>query len=389
MSVRIEFLTDEAEIRQVLPDWKRLHAETGLSPFSSAEWIDAWLNAWPCAERRPLFLCAWQGDRLVAGWPLGLSRDQLIRYGPKDNCLRPLCDDKAGFHELLVSEDAKPQIPAMLRALQKAASWRVLDLTPMWPTPTFEEVMRCASQQGLRVRLREEIRTPLADLRNGWDEYLATRSREFRKSLRSGHRKLAALDHRFHSEYVSVEGGRSVLDKMFLLAERGWKARLGTDLSTNAELRQFVESLWERMAPEGTIGLHLLEIGGTGAASCLTIDCGRTRFGLVKDFDERFARLSPGRLLTSAVMEDAANRGVQTFDLLRTTPFTSRFSSETAPLYRARIVRRFGAVDMLLALEDLLRPIGKAARRRRKMMTRKRASNRSGALTGMAENDGS
>lgn len=376
MSTRIEILTDVATILKRMPAWRTLHKAAGEGPFSSAEWISAWFEAWPNHTAQPAFGLAWQDDVLVAGWPLGCSLRKTSKYSPKVQTLHPLCDDKAGFHELLILPGHEDIAPQMIAAYQKALKWSAMDLTPLKQNATSEAVFRAANRDGYVARKRAEIRTVHAEMPTGWDEYLATRSRDFRKSIRSCGNKLAKLDHD-HSITFNLEGpGVARVEEAIELSGRCWKARLGTDLESDPALRTFIIALFRHLGPKDMICLHLLKIDGVEAASCFSLYWNNCAFGIITDFDERFSKLSPGRLLISRSMEQAAGIGIVELNFLRATAFGKRFATSESEYMRVKVARRFSMINAWLWLEEALRPIGKAARKKRQLTQRKRAGNK-------------
>ncbi|KIC10762.1 hypothetical protein RA19_10240 [Leisingera sp. ANG-M1] len=149
---------------------------------------------------------------------------------------------------------------------------------------------------------------------------------------------------------------------------------MGTDIGTDARTRQFFQELWRRMSPRGTMVVQLLVIDGQEAGSCICLDAGNTTYGLILDFDERFRKLSPGRIMSWQGVTAAADRGIHYSNLLRSTPFLDRLADEFESFQRLRICRRYGYADLLLAAQELLRPVGAKARKLKQLRTRKRSA---------------
>ena len=79
MAVRVEIVTDLARLAALGPEWARLHAAAGGGPFSSFDWLSAWVAAYADADSggRPCIMLAWAGDALAAAMPLAGRRAPL------------------------------------------------------------------------------------------------------------------------------------------------------------------------------------------------------------------------------------------------------------------------------------------------------------------------
>jgi CelD/BcsL family acetyltransferase involved in cellulose biosynthesis len=77
-------------------------------------------------------------------------------------------------------------------------------------------------------------------------------------------------------------------------------------------------AIWEAAASDpllaGAMHVGLLEVGGVPAAFSFGIEAGRTRYCIATSYDRRFAKHSPGKLVSYRTYLDAADRGISFFD---------------------------------------------------------------------------
>lgn len=372
MATRIDILEDVEGFAALAPAWRRLHAAARGGPFSSPEWIAAWIATYADTPVRPVIATAWRDGEIVAALPLGLRRRRLVSGTLPVTVLEMLCDARAGFHDVLVAPGHEDVVAQLTAALRSGGRCSAIDLSPLAKTPGTVALAAAAEAQGLRLRRREEIRSAVSDLSGGWEAFLQRRSREFRKSLRVNHRKLEQREHAFHSARAPGPEADRVLSGLLDLSARCWKARMGTDIGSEPRTRRFIEALWHHMAPHGTITVNLLVIDGQEAASYLALEDEESVYGMITDFDEAFREFSPGRLIVAAGFMEAAARGRQRADNLRYTPFTERFADSSYTFERLRLCPRNGPADLLLGAAERLRPIGSEARRWWRRRSRKR-----------------
>lgn len=372
--MRIEIITDYQALAALRPAWRELHDVAGGGPFSSHEWIEAWAEAFGAGGDRPRIACAWRDGLLVSALPMGAGKRPVVRNGPRVAGLGMLCADRAGFHDFLAAPGHEDAAGTLFREVLGARDWALADLSPLRPSPAWNIAVRAARDAGFVCRERDEIRAAVCDHPDGWEAYLAGRSKHFRKALKDDARRLRRHEHAFLVADRPGEDADRLLERILELSARSWKAHLGTDFRTDPRMSRFIRALWKRLAPQGRMTLLLLEIDGCDAAGAIGLDSGDTAYGFTVDFDERFARLSPGRTVVIEAMRQAIGRGKLRSNALRATGFLPRLATRFETCARLRVCRRASAVNAALAAQDLLRPIGKRFRERRKLKTRKRGA---------------
>ena len=376
MATTVEFIDDLAKLRGIVPIWAVLHRESGGGPFSSAEWLSAWIEAYGSTGPTPYVGLVWRDDKLVAGALFGIERrrDRAVASSLKFRKLVMLCRERAGFHEVLALPGHEDAAAMLLRAVVKKGGWQLIDLTPMKSSPALAAFSAEARALGLMTLERNEIKADHCDLTGGWEGYLAQRSANGRKTLRSTLRAVEAQNHSLWQLGSPGAEADAVLEKVFDLSQLCWKAQMGTDIGTDPRARAFFRALWRGLSMRGAMRLNLLEIEGKSASAATTLIENDVEYGLIVDFDETYAAYSPGRYVVTKALMNAAGRGVQHMDFLRHTSFTERFADRSADFIRLRLCQRFGAAGIWMALEERLRPFGRELRRRQQLRTRKRAA---------------
>jgi CelD/BcsL family acetyltransferase involved in cellulose biosynthesis len=163
--------------------------------------------------------------------------------------------------------------------------------------------------------VRPTRQAPVLDVEGGWDEYMATRSRAFRQSIRRRVRKAEDAGVR-----VSLHAGRvpaaPLVERAFRVSEHTWAEREGTAISSTPTLRRFYSSLAERASARGWLSIAFLEHQGQDIAYELSLDYAGARYNLKMGFDERYAALAPGMVLRHHVLRDCFERELAAFHFL-------------------------------------------------------------------------
>jgi CelD/BcsL family acetyltransferase involved in cellulose biosynthesis len=105
-----------------------------------------------------------------------------------------------------------------------------------------------------------------------------------------------------------------LIDEAFQVEAAGWKGAQGTALAADAVRGAFFRRYAELACAKGVLRMCMLRIGGQPAAAQIAIESG-SRFDLLRaGYDERFARCSPGMLLTAESIRYAAGRGLRAYE---------------------------------------------------------------------------
>ena len=159
--------------------------------------------------------------------------------------------------------------------------------------------------------------SPYLPLPSSWDEYLGSRSGNFRKHLRKYWRKLGQQGELELARLGPEDDCRSWMSEVFEVNQASWKASRGTNLFRHPELRSFFLELADAMALKGRLDLQLLRLDGKAVAYEYCFDFGGRIFSYNGSFLPEFGKLSPGTALTAAVLEAACDRGKVEYDMLR------------------------------------------------------------------------
>jgi CelD/BcsL family acetyltransferase involved in cellulose biosynthesis len=147
-------------------------------------------------------------------------------------------------------------------------------------------------------------------------EALAAQKRKNRKTLRRRRRR---LEERGQVTVQRVEGGEALdlwLEEGFRIERSGWKAKNGTAISQDPRTLGFYTQLAHRAAAEGQLALYFLRLDGQPIAFQFGLTYGGRYLAMKPGYDEAYADVSPGQLLTESLIEDCVRRGVRELDLL-------------------------------------------------------------------------
>jgi CelD/BcsL family acetyltransferase involved in cellulose biosynthesis len=314
--LRVERLDDLAEVDDL--EWDRLAQSCG-NVFATREWISTWWQVFAWRGSLMSFACREPGGALVALLPLYVSSDggkRELRFlgHPEADVLGPVCAPR----------DRAAVAGSMLRALTEISTR--FDVFVGDDMPEREGWGSAIGARAVRRTSSPVVRGEGRD----WEQYLATRTPNFRQQARRRERRLArhhALRYRLSHDPSSLGAD---LDVLLRLHEARWGGESRSFAGDRATLhRAFAAKALER----GWLRLWIAELDGQPAAAWYGFRYGDAEWYYQAGRDHRYDELSIGFVLLVHTIRAALGDGVAQYRLLRGAErYKLRFANDDAPL---------------------------------------------------------
>ncbi len=319
---------DESTLPDRLVDeWSQL-AESLQKPLADPSWLlSVWRHTRRSKDTLLRIVCVLGGDgSLLALLPLSGDPSPLgYRYRLLGSGVATDCD-------LLVRRPAtEPILEAAARGLAgltpapsvvlfeetDADSPYVGDLSRLWP--------------GRGARLFTDYTQPVPHVvveEGGFDEWFASKSRNFRSTIRRQTRKLEDIGATFHTvsdphDWVEEIGNFADLHRS------NWAARGGSGVVTEGVPEALVSAATD-LGPRGKLFLHKIVVDGASIASSIFFASGQNHIYWLGGYDERFSQFKPGFLAVFAGIRHAIEAGGQVISLgIGGQDYKYRFANET------------------------------------------------------------
>jgi CelD/BcsL family acetyltransferase involved in cellulose biosynthesis len=275
-------------------DWRALAPQTE-NVFASWEWGSIWWRHFGEGREPLVTRCSDENGNVVALLPLYLWRKRPIRvarfigHGPADQ-LGPLC-----------SKDVRTTAAVALRRVLAAERCEVfvgdtLDRSERWAQLLEAKVYGRGSSPVLRLEWET------------WDDFLATRSANFRSQLRRRERALRKLGAR-----PRLCDDREALDRdldtFFALHHRRWQSGGSNVVRLTGFHREFAACAFDR----GWLRLWFLEIDGEAVAAWYGLRYGTTESYYQAGRDPAWDRLAVGFVLLAHSVREALADGMDEY----------------------------------------------------------------------------
>ncbi len=337
-------------------DWQALFsAAAGASPFLSWEWIASW-HRWLGGGRTARLFCARRGADLVGLLPLTEARC----WGTRPGQVRTL----SFLGERLVGGDyldvlAAPgweaaATSAIFDYLARDASFDVLDLDGL--AGDSRSLSLLAWRFGVDPRYQIDLRPgqicPYLTLDGDWDATLrrTRRPHQFSRVLREL-RSLPGFETRTATTPQEIG---PALERLLALHAKRWSRQGGSDAMARPAVKAFHRDAALRLARAGIARIEELWVDGACRASYYGMQSG-SRYHLYQSgFDIEWAKRSVAFIRLGLSIQEAANRGVMTYDFLRgNETYKFDWANATRVTVRVQVARRSLAPAIFLTRREL------------------------------------
>jgi CelD/BcsL family acetyltransferase involved in cellulose biosynthesis len=305
--------------------WRRL-AEVRENPFLTPEWFRAWFGANPGEEP---FAIVWRRDGEVRGvLPLARVRKngaRLLRFAGarRGDWFTPACrrEDEAEMAAVCATLLARRRRDWQLIRFDR------IDRESDWPQALWAEGVETAIAP---TRERRTDSLPYVGFgEDGYEGYLAARSRNFRSQLGRRRRKLE----REHGLSFRMTERGDQLDAdfatFFRLHDERWDARGGSS-SSGDEARELQRAFAGAALEHGWLRLWTAEADGAPRAAWYGWRLGDRYCYSLSGLSKEYESLALGTVLLAHTIEQAAAEGATVYDLMwGDESYKSRFETDS------------------------------------------------------------
>ncbi len=338
-----------AELPAPNPEWQQLGIACG-NPFLTWEWAAAWWQHFGDDRPQRIIACR-NGGELVGILPLYLSGRRPLRtlrfigHGPA-NQLGPICRPS----------DREAVAAALRTALADDSGWDLFVAERLaagdgWGDLIGGTVTRVESSPTIRLETDD------------WDEYLASKSANFRQQTRRLERRLErkyALTYRLASDPERLEED---MDAFLSLHETRW-ASTGGSTAFAGKLSEFHRDVAALALAGGWLRLCFLELDGVPRAAIYCFRLGGAEWYFQAGRDPAFDEDRVGSVLLNHMIREAVQAGMGEFKLLLGThEYKSRYASDDVPVETLALARN-GAIRTALRMAVPTRNAARGLRRR-------------------------
>jgi CelD/BcsL family acetyltransferase involved in cellulose biosynthesis len=310
-SGRAELLDEAGSLAQIEPEWRAL-AEASGNAFVTPDWFHAWLAHYG-EEAEPAVAAVRDGAGALTGVlplvRLTAGRPRSLRFGGWNlgDHFHPVA---AAGQEAAVAGAAASVLP--LGSGESSA----LVLDNVDSESGWWQALEDGGPRNLSTYRVKDAVLPYAELpEGGWDAFLASKSRNFRRDLK---RKLSRLEDAHELGFRRTETPAELaadLETLFKLHDLRWADSGGSTAAgdrTRAVLSDFAAAALER----GWLRLWTLSLDGQPAAAAMLWRLGDRLAYYYTGFDPVLTREGVGFVVIAHALRAGIEEGASQFDML-------------------------------------------------------------------------
>lgn len=347
------------ELDSLRPVWRELFAKTpSHSFFQTLEWLEtAWRSY---SHRQKLRVLVVSRD----GAPIGIVplcvRTERRRLGSLRVLTYPL-DDWGTFYGPLGAEPKLAIRAAVQHIAETARDWDVIDLR--WVDEAADEFLAVGEslrEAGFDFRVRPRMQVRLCQFGQGWDAYVESRSRNWRRKMKHDVDLLAKagevrlVRHRPVAGQADYELDDEIYDVCAGIAQRTWQAddRSQSTLCS-PRVREVLRRLHHAAAELGMLDANILYVGDKPAAYNYNYVADGRVYGLRCGYDATLDLDGCGRVLLFKMIEDSFHRGDVEHNFgPGDQPYKERFATELRHAYTFLHYARYSLRSQLMHLRE-------------------------------------
>lgn len=339
--------------------WRDLLAKTPRhSFFQTLEWLETAWRSYPHRQRLRVVVVSRDGV------PIGIVplcvRTERRKLGSIRVLTYPL-DDWGTFYGPIGPEPKFVARAAIQHVASTARDWDFIDLR--WVDEAADEFLALGEslrEAGFDFRVRPRMQVRLCNIAMGWDAYLKSRSRNWRRKMKSDSEALACagevryVRHRPAAGEANYERDDEIYDVCAGVAERTWQAEDESQSTLcSPRVREVLRRLHHEAAKLGMLDVNILYVGDRPAAYNYNYVANGRVYGLRCGYDATLRLDGCGRVLLYKMIEDSFRRGDTEHNFgPGDQPYKQRFSTDLRLAYSFRHYARYSLRSQLMNLRD-------------------------------------
>lgn len=320
---RLEIVSTDARLAEIAPAWTDLWRATDGLIFQSHDWIAAWWSTVARRNERQLRIgLVWQGDRLLAVFPLAIQRRKGLRF------LEWAANDCSDYADILLDSTCPPAlITTLWQQLVSAGGFDLYFLNRLRPDGTFRALLDAPGGPRLAPSHRQEVAYRVAGDWPSGAQWVESLNKKARQNYRRGRK---ALDEAGAGTLRLLPLDEPMAPVLARLAElkRKWLQRKERESALYEEGSSALLALVDVLAKAGVLRVFVIECDGAIIAISVNFIQRGTLMAFLTTYDPDFERGSPGMVLMMDYIQWSIDEGLTLVDFLcGEEPFKQKFAT--------------------------------------------------------------
>lgn len=295
-------------------DWEQLYQENGVSPDQSLTWLDALVIAHDIEQDNIRVLFGEVMGQIT--WLLPCIYEKSSQLGFASNRLRSTGTIFGLHYEILSRLDSNDTAAQVVKSLQQLElNWTEIQFDKLViGSALLTGLSDTANAHGYYVDATEGETPPYLDISESWDDFLLTKTSNFRYNLKRKAKKLKQAGNIEISYFEEGSDWSNVFNDIENIERKSWKQDAGTSLRHFE--RTFYSKLVSRCTEDIKPFISIVRLDSVPIAYDLSIIAKNKGYCLKTSFRGDYSKLSPGNFLRSELLKRLFQKGLSEYDFL-------------------------------------------------------------------------
>ena len=345
----VELIESDAQFDGIRAVWEDLQARSASdNVFLTFDWARSWYRHLRAGRRLALLVLRDEtGVRAIVPWCTGHAWGGRIPFRTMQFLGTGLSDRS----DLLTTADPVEVLEATVRHFEvNSIRWDMIDLREVpAESPTVDALRTVAARLGIECRIDEDSKCPYFPIESDWEKFFSSRmAPDHRRQIGRKVRRILGKGALF-SILDAIPEGSPLLGQLTAIPQDEYVGQQRNSIFSSASKRAFFEEIVARFSKRRWLHVGLLEMKNEPVAYRLSFLYQNKYCDYFTGFHRDLARLSPGSVLLTHIMEDCFRRGLREVDFLRGTEgwkstWTDRYRRQVRirlyrPGLRGRLIR--------------------------------------------------
>jgi CelD/BcsL family acetyltransferase involved in cellulose biosynthesis len=357
--IEVDEINQLSDLDAIEADWRRLLAQTaGFSFFQTLDWLRATWNNY--GDRQRLRVQVMRKGGQIVGIVPWCVRTERRRVGRVRILTYPLAD-WGTFYGPLGPDPRTAVRAALCHVAETPRDWDMIDLR--WVDEAASEFLATGEafrEAGFDYRARPRMEVRFCRFAEGWDAYLASRSRNWRRKMKYDIESLEKTGAVQLVRYrpAAGEGTAAEHDAIYQtceeIAAKTWQAGDPSQSTLSSpRVREVLRTAHHAAAALGMLDANILLVADRPVAFNYNYVAEGRAYGLRCGYDPTTGLESCGRVLLYKMLEDGFRRGDVEYNFgPGRQPYKERFGTDTRRAYTFRHYARFSLRSQLMHLKE-------------------------------------
>ena len=304
--MKLTIIRTGAEFTAIEDQWNDLLANSDANyVFNSHLWLSCWLNHFTDSNGI-LIVLVHDGNKLIAAAPLAIRRGRIRFVSVRE--LSFLENDETGRSDMIFRRDV--DVDSVTEAIfervlnESRSKWDIVKLRNIpKKSKTPKAIARILSRKRLLCGINTSTRAPYLIIDTKWDDFLNSKTKHFRKKIRSTINKVKSSGKAVVIKVKTFEEFESNLDSLRQISANSWLAEAGLDMFSNKQRESFFIELTRNASKCSSFNIWMLKIDDVPIAFEYHLRYLDSVHALRACYSHQYENISPGFYLECNILK--------------------------------------------------------------------------------------